>query len=70
MDKIYVFSVIYLKWIFAAICLAVLVEGISLSFFPDKITRWLEKMPHAHLRLIGIGEIIFSLIVIFFILYR
>ncbi len=70
MDKIYMFTFINLKLIFAGICLAVLIEGAILFFVPGRVIRWWERISRRPLRLIGIAEIILSLGALYFVLYR
>lgn len=70
MNDIYMFTFRHLELLFAGISLAILAEGAILFFIPGKTTRWLERIPRSYLRLIGIAEVIFSLGLLYFILYR
>lgn len=70
MDDIYMFTFRHLKLLFAGISLAILAEGVVFFFSPGKIIRWLERIPRSRFRLMGIAEIIISLGLLYFILYR
>ena len=70
MDDIYMFTFRNLKLLFAGISLAILAEGVIFFFAPGKIVRWLERIPRSYLRLMGIAEIIASLGLLYFVLYR
>jgi len=70
MDNIYMFTFRNLKWIFAGISLAILVEGVIWFFVPGKIIHWLERMSLIRLRLIGIAEVLLALALLYLVLYR
>ena len=70
MDTVYMFAFRHLEWFFIGISLAVLAEGIIWFFIPKKIVRWLERIPRNRFRLMGSAEIIISLGLLYFILYR
>jgi len=70
MDNIYMFTFRHMQLIFAGVSLAILAEGVILFFIPGKTARWLERIPRLYLRLIGIAEILLSLGLLYFILYR
>jgi len=70
MDSIYMFTFRHMTLLFAGVSLAIFAEGVILFFIPGKTTRWLERIPRLYLRLIGIAEVLFSLGLLFFILYR
>ncbi len=70
MDDIYMFTFRNLKLLFVGISLAVLIEGAILFFIPGRVIRWLEKTTRNRYRIIGIVEIVFSLGVLYFVLYR
>ncbi len=70
MDNIYMFTFRNLQFIFAGICLAVIIEGAMLFFIPGRIIRWWERISRNRLRLLGIAEIILALGALYFVLYR
>ena len=70
MDDIYMFTFRNLKLLFIGISLAILAEGIIFFFIPGKIIRWFERVPRFRLRLMGAAELIISLGLLYFILYR
>ena len=69
-DAIFMFVLRNLRSIFVGISLAILVGGAIWFFIPEKIIRWLERIPLIHLRLVGLAGIIFSLGLLYFVLYR
>ncbi|MCD5402130.1 hypothetical protein LR013_06070 [candidate division NPL-UPA2 bacterium] len=69
-DAIFMFVLRNLRSIFVGISLAILVGGIVWFFIPGKIIRWLERIPRSRLRLMGLAEIILSLGLLYFVLYR
>lgn len=70
MDEIYMFTFRNLKFIFAGICFAVLIEGIIWVLFPGKVTNWLQSISKSNLRIPGAIEIVLSLTLLYFIIYH
>ena len=70
MDIIYMFAFRYMKWLLAALSLAVLTEGILLFLAPKQAIRWLESISKKAYRFIGLAEIALALVLLYLILYR
>lgn len=70
MDEVYMFTFRNLKFIFAGICFAVLIEGIIWFFIPGKVVNWLQSISKTNLRILGAIEIIISLGLLYLIIYH
>ncbi|MCD5397933.1 hypothetical protein LR003_03270 [candidate division NPL-UPA2 bacterium] len=59
-----------LRAIFVGLSLVILTGGAAWFFFPEEIIHWLKKIPPVYFRLMGLAGIIFSLGLLYFVLYR